>query len=402
MRPMSKTQEPAPAAKATTTRPSSGRRSRAARNSAALPTTADPVAEAMRAQAVAAVTGPPDEPEDFDGKAVLTLEQLIERHGQATVAEADSYLEGATIDQLTSDGTAVSTTRITRDGSRLWGTISAFLLRATPAQRAYIPAITDDFVRIGIWSTYRGQLTFEALENAGVEITSARTGRQASSKDMRRQGGERRDVLYNGLRILVGRKSELLSRIEQVYRRSTQPTEVANSLRALVKIGREALADASPAAVQRRRGSLITAEFLTESETLAADVETSGKEAAAVPEPSPVSQADVDLWDGRNLVFLELAIDAFEAGHAIDPSIPRLVPISLRNILGPRRRASRSASPPSTPSTPQSPTSPAPGRPSTPPSATTPPPSTPSTPPSSTTPTPSTPSTPSTPPTPRA
>ena len=364
---MSKTQNPAPEAPVATTSEAgrmTGRRPRTTRartdtdtatataTATAAPVAVDPVAEEMRAQAVTAVTIKAAAAEDFDGTAVLTLEQLVDRHGQATVEETGFYLEGLTLEQLTSDGAGVATSRLTRDGARIWGTISAFIQRATLAQRALIPTVTDDFLRVAIWSMYQGQLAVQALTNANAQAASARTGREASSRDLRRQGGEQRDVLYTGLLILAGGKRELRSRIEQAYRKSTQPADVATSLRGLVKLGREVLADASPAAVQRRRGSLITAEYLTETDALATDVEISGREAAAVPEPPPMSQADVDLWDGRNLAFLELAINAFAAGHAIDPSIPRPVAISLRSVLGPRRRASRTAPPPSTPSTP--------------------------------------------------
>jgi hypothetical protein len=364
---MSTKQDQAPLA-STTSDPSdraTGRRSRTARDAPSQ--AADPVAEAMRAEAVAAVTAPAPEPENFDGKDVLTLEELIARHGPATVAEVDSYLEGATLEQLTDDGTSVSTSRITRDGARIWGTISAFFLRATPAQRAHIPAVTDDFLRVAVWSTYQGQLAFGAFQDASATIAAARTGRNANDEDLRRRGGERRDVLYNGLRILAGQKGELRSQVEQAYRRSMQPRDIATTLRALVKLGREALADTSPAAVQRRRGSLIMAEFLTDSEGLATEVESIGRDAAAVPAPSPVSQADLDLWDGRNLAFLELAIDAFETAHAIDPSVPRLVPISLRSLLGTRRRVDKAASPPDAPSTPPRPpsTQPSPPKPPT-------------------------------------
>jgi hypothetical protein len=360
---MSKTHDHAPAAPVATTS-KTGRRSRPPQGA---PAAADPVAEAMRTQAVAAVTAPGTDPEEeFDATAVFSIEQLLERHGTATVAEVNAYLEGDTLEKLIAEGASVATPRLTRDGARIWGTVSAFFLRATPAQRAYVPFITDDFLRVAIWSTSQGQVAFAAMKNVSTTIAAVRTGRNTGNDQLRRLGGERRDVLYSGLRGLAGRKGDLRSQVEEVYRGSNRPADIAATLRELVRIGRLVLADASPAIVQRRRGSLITAELLTESEALATQVESSGEEAAAVPVSPPVVQADVDLWDGRNLAFLEVAIDAFETGHAVDPGIPRLIPISLRSWLG-RRRSERKAQP--APGTPR-PTPPAPTpAPATPPSS---------------------------------
>lgn len=294
-------------------------------------------------------------PVAFDGEKVYTLEELVARYGPATVDDILAYLEGATNEALVADGADVATERINRDAPRLYGIATDFFTIATPEQLDFIPGVTEDFLRAAIWSAYQGYLVWTSMQVAGTRVKVARSGRTASSKDIQQRGSARRDVLDSGLRFLIGEKNELRGRLDVAYRSSNQPFDVATTIRALAEIGRLVLADTSPGAVQRRRGSRITAAFLAGSEALAADVEASGREAGAVPARLPVSQTDLDLWDGRNLLFMGKLIDAFESGHAAEPSVPRLIPNSLRSWFG-RRRSERKVdtgtSTPPTPSTP--------------------------------------------------
>ena len=45
-----------------------------------------------------------------------------------------------------------------------------------------------------------------------------------------------------------------------------------------------------------------------------------------------MAQADVDLWDGINLLLLERILDLFDVGHTLENSVPRLIPMALRRF----------------------------------------------------------------------
>jgi hypothetical protein len=341
-----------------------GRRSRPPRDASAttppvatnlaVPPAADPVAEEMRAHAVATVSSPAAAPEDFNIEDILTLAALTQQYGPATLEEVDFALEGADLVKLAADGARFSTRRITREGARIWGTISGFLDRATPAQRALIPAITHNFLRVAIWSTFHGQELDESRQGIQKDVTTVRVGRTADSTDLRRRAGGHRDVLYASLLVLAGKKPNLRGRIEEVYNKNSQPARVAISIRDLTKLGREVLADTSPGALHRRRDSLIDEDFLAAGEVLANEVAALGEVAEALSARPPVLQEELDLWDGRNLAFIKMAIDAFEAGRTLDPSLPRIYPISLRSFFS-RRPPTPKAEPPAGPSTPPTP-----------------------------------------------
>lgn len=378
---MSQTHDPATTPVTTTVTPqinsTTGRRSRTKRDptdtvatttAPAAPASdpvADPVVEEMRAHAVAAVSpSPAAAAEEFNIEDVLTLTALTRQYGPATPEEVDFALEGADLVKLADDGASVSTRRITRDGARIWGTISGFLDRATPAQRALIPAITRNFLRVAIWSTFHGQELYESRRGVQKDVTTLRVGRTADSDDLRRRASGHRDVLYTGLLVLAGKKPKLRGRIEQVYNKNSQPAQVATSLRDLVKLGREVLADISPGALHRRRDSLIDEDFLVTGEALANEVATLGEVVEALSARPPVLQEELDLWDGRNLAFIEMAMESFEAGRTLDPSLPRIFPIALRSFFSHKAPATK-AEPPAGPSNP--PTPPSPSTPLTPP-----------------------------------
>jgi hypothetical protein len=66
-----------------------------------------------------------------------------------------------------------------------------------------------------------------------------------------------------------------------------------------------------------------------------------------------VSQDEVDLWDGYSLVLFERIVRIFEAGRAIDPTVPRLMPMALRGWWeGYSARASKDPADPGDPGDP--------------------------------------------------
>lgn len=310
------------------------------------PLQTSPAAEAPATAAPA----PAADREDFDPAAIITLEELVAHYGPATIEEVDLYLEGAMLEDLAKEGAKVATERITRDATRIYGIATEFRKRATPEQEDRLPAVTSHFLRVAIWSAYQGQQALAARKAWLTGIKMWRRARAASNKESKRVGAARRDVLHAGLLILAGQKKDTVRRIQKVYRRSTRPTTLATVLRDLVALGREMLEDTSLGARHRRRGSRLTPVFLDECEAYANQVATVGEVAEAVPAQPSVTQGTVDLWDGRNLIFLRQIMTAFEAGRALDPVIPRLTPNSLRGVLS--RKPRKSKAPPKKPPAP--------------------------------------------------
>ncbi len=267
------------------------------------------------------------EPEE---EAVDTLEDLVRRAGGATEEEALAYVEGMTDMELVSLGAQVATSRIDVDAARLYGKALRFFETATAAQRLAMPGVTPDMLRVAIWTARQGQQKAEQRDHGKTAKSQGKAERRTDADTTRAEGVTRREQLHGALEALGKKDTKTKSQIAKAYGNIATPMAHAESLSAMAKLCRTLLEDESPGAVTRRRGSPITEAWLSETEALARRVEKTGKTATAVQGDAPITQAEVDRYDGINLRLLEAFVDAFDTGHKVDPQIPRLIPISLR------------------------------------------------------------------------
>jgi hypothetical protein len=70
----------------------------------------------------------------------------------------------------------------------------------------------------------------------------------------------------------------------------------------------------------------------------AAAIRSTKLDASARSAGKKVTQGSLDMKDGEAFLLFEAIIDAFEKAHDIDPTIPRLVPISMRRHFGKHTR----------------------------------------------------------------
>ncbi|AUX24988.1 uncharacterized protein SOCEGT47_055290 [Sorangium cellulosum] len=288
------------------------------------------------AKAKAQPAAPAQDTQDEE-EAIYSLDELVERRGEATVEEVRAYVGGVEKADLVREGRAVATSRIDRDAARLYGKADAFLRKATEAQRDALLGLSDDLLRVAIWAARHGSRLAAARDGSKAKAGSAKAAREAAADAARRKGRGVREQLTTALRILSGGEPRLLKKIDGAYGVAPDAGKLATSLAALVKVGRALLADTSAAAEQRRKGTRLDAAKLDEIEALAGEIRKAGDAAAAVTASASVDQTEVDTWDGMNLLLLEMIIDLFDAGHLVDPSVPRLVPISLGRYFSPRR-----------------------------------------------------------------
>ena len=104
----------------------------------------------------------------------------------------------------------------------------------------------------------------------------------------------------------------------------------------LVVIGREIVGHKKDAVAARAKLARLQAAYLDEAENLAKEVRATARAATARGASTKAAQGDIDFLDGVNLRLLGDMIDAFESAHDLDPSIPWLVPIATRRLLGKR------------------------------------------------------------------
>jgi hypothetical protein len=293
---------------------------------------------------------PPPELVENEDEPVYTLPELAGRFGDAAEEDVVPYVAGISKADLIERGRRVATSRIDKDAARMYGIAADFTARATEEELNAMPAFSKILLQRAVWAAYQGSLKAEARQAAVSKAGSAKEARQTDAATLRTLGLLQRDQMAAALRPLSGRDEKLLAVINAAaYGSVATAKELSNALSVLAGVGRTLLKDKSDAMKKRLEGTRLTEDRLNALEALAGDIRKKGDAAAAPITAATVPQADVDYWDGINLHLLEMLIDMFEAGNAQIPSIPRLVPISLRTVLG-LRSAPKPAEPTPAPS----------------------------------------------------
>jgi len=259
--------------------------------------------------------------------AAYTLEQLVARFGESSELEVFT-LVAADRAELTAMGSEVGSGRIDADSARLYGQAGDFFAAASPVQKRALRGFTPNLLRIATWAARRSQTLWQQREHGLAEIQARKGQRVQDAEQARKRALAVRDQWRALLRALSGGDPRRDSDIERAYGRAKEASELSRSLSALASLGRSYLVDHVHAA--RARDSGLDTNFLAETERLAAAVPAQIATGVTAREDAAVTQAEVDLWDGVNLLLLGCILDLFEAAHVLDPSVPRLLPLALR------------------------------------------------------------------------
>lgn len=276
---------------------------------------------------------------------VYSLEANLDRTGPSTVDEVGAFVEGHADADLVTQGTAVDTSRIDTDSARLLGEALDFYGRATRDQRANLRGVSSAMLRAMAWAAVQGHDAYLSLHIGKTAIRTTRQSRQETSTSLVDQGRGQLDQLGEALAAIAAGRPETLAEIDSASKVTNHAEGLPGALEAMVKVGGALLENPTPAMLVRLADGEagVTTEWLGACDDLASRIRKAGITAdAALPKPE-VSQATVDRWDGVNLVLLRQLVRLFESGHRNDPAIPRLNPLSLRNVLG-HRKAKTAAS----------------------------------------------------------
>jgi hypothetical protein len=308
---------------------------------------------APKSRKSAAPPAPPEVPTttpaiEDDEPTAYSLTAQVQAHGAATADEVFALIDRDRT-SLIEDGAQVATARIDTDCARIYGRASDFYKTATPAQRRALRGLSMDIMRVVIWAARQGQTLYEQRRLAESAGAGRQEQRQTQAAALRQQGLITRQQLATLLRQAAGGNEQRLADIVRAYGRISTPEELAQALAELVKLGQK-YAGASDAALKRRAATAgLDAAYLQECAALAGRVADQLKTAEATREAPLVSQADIDLWDGVNLYLLGSVIELFAVGNQIDPTVPRLMPISLRSWFVPSRKPKTAAPEPTPP-----------------------------------------------------
>ena len=284
-------------------------------------------------------------------ETTYSLAALGQKLGPATADEVAAFID-VPREALVAAGAQVATGRITTDAGRLYGQALTVLDRASPAQRRALAGLSRTLLRLSVFAAQHGQERADAVARAEAEARGRQQGRRGTTAEAETRAAGYRDVLLAALRTLSGGAPQ---RLREIQAAAEQPT-VAAALTALCALGRRYLTDRDPKVRARVQDAALDSAFLDEIAAHAGRLAGLVAEGAAPRESVQVDRAEVSLWDGINLVFIERLLDLFDAAHRIEPTVPRLSPLALRGWFGKRAGGAKPApTPPPAPDKPGGP-----------------------------------------------
>ncbi|MFO0576634.1 MAG: hypothetical protein U1A78_21720 [Polyangia bacterium] len=272
------------------------------------------------------------------------------RLGEASEAEVQRLIV-TPAEELAALGLTVAAERIDADSARLYGLVADFHQQATPAQRQALLGLSADLLRVGVWAAQRAsELARTRCSELEAQIGDEKDEVAEAEAVLRRARG-RREQLRASLLLCAGnlpsRRSEILGAYALLGERGEA---LGESLRRLARLARSYLDSRDPNLKARAVATGLGVPLLNDTFALAGRTDELRTSGPALRPAVSVPLREVARWDGINLTLLAHLLDVFDAARLIDPSIPRLLPMSLRAwfsplSIAPKKRPGEGGSP---------------------------------------------------------
>lgn len=269
---------------------------------------------------------------------IYTLADIVSRLGDAAEPEARLELEGLRNDDFIAKGRRIGTPRLAKELARNYGALADWLPTAKAEQLDLLGFVSADWLRIAAWAARQSEVHYDANQKGASLGAAEKQIRQTRAEELGSQAKLARDRLRGTLLHLAGGIPAWVTKIEAAYATPGTQSPLTDALVALCDVADAMLSDSSPGMLSRRARNRLTKVSVQIHRDLAASAAQALRDAASVAPTTPVSQSQVDLWDGIAITFFEQLVDALEQAREVDPTIPAPSIIGLRGWF---RRASR-------------------------------------------------------------
>ena len=268
-----------------------------------------------------------------DGDARYRLSELA-----SLVGKVDPRLRAALIDaldptEMVEIGRRFDTIRIIVDGARLYGTAFDFWKQATPEQKKSLRGFTPPLLTVAVHELLALEQLLSAQRGKASDSASTRAQQESDGRQASTVGIALRDQAYSALRNAVGRDVRRRAQVDAALGTAKDGEALAAGLDGLAAVGAEWLALKDDAIGHRLSVYGVDASLIADLKSASARVQKTVTAALRKPAAGKVTQGQLDVADGVNLTLLDQIVSAFDHAHDIDPTIPRLIPISTRRFF---------------------------------------------------------------------
>lgn len=276
-----------------------------------------------------------------------TLPSLAKALGAPEPELLAALLEGATEADLVALGQKIATPRLLTDDRRLYSLAYDVYTQATAEQKSHLRGFSLELLGLAVHHAIELESLLAQHDGRAAHSEISTASRDVAAQEAFKIGMALRDQAEIVLSGVAGKNKPLLTEIKMAVGTADPPENLAVGLTQLAAIGARFLGHKKDPLAARAKllrldepyvAALTAAAKAIRSSNLAASGRSAGKKA---------TQGSLDKKDGEAFHLLEAIIDAFEKAHDIDPTIPRLVPISMRRHFGTHKnKAPVEATPP--------------------------------------------------------
>jgi len=280
----------------------------------------------------------PNMPEPEVEPILHTLESIASALGASEPGLIEAVLDGAAQTELVELGRQIETDHVVSDAERIYRTAFDFWGRATDAQKDRLRGFSPELLCLATHNAIAlGELKSDSAGNTKTEI-ELRAVLQASAQKAFDEGLAMRDQAERVLQGVASKDATLRVTVENAVGTAESSTALASGLRGLAKVGARFLTHDNDAIAARAKLMRLDAGYVASLNDSAKLVEDTAKKAAGRTGGKRVTQGALDHADGVQLHLMAAIVNAFEAAHDIDPTIPRLVRTSTRRLYTRRNR----------------------------------------------------------------
>ncbi|WP_434042356.1 MULTISPECIES: hypothetical protein [Sorangium] len=273
------------------------------------------------------------EAQDAELEATHALELLAATVGEPPKSSLKAILAGTTDADLVSIGKTILSSRIVTDAARIYRKAWDFYQQATDEQKRRLRGFSKPLLALAVQQALALEKLDRQRATTNASAGVARAGRDKASEAAQSRAIELRDQAYDALRDASGRDEKLRAQVDAAFGTAATGETLAGGLQQTAKLLRRWLKGDDEALAGRLELASLDESYAKELEDAARDLRVAVADATNRPADAKVTQGALDRADGINILIMGQIIRAFDGAHGIDPTIPRLVPISTRRLF---------------------------------------------------------------------